>query len=407
MLTTFLSISSLLFGIAILLLGSGLMGTLLSLRGGMEGFSDTTTGIVMSGFFVGYIVGSYLSPRLVRRVGHIRVFAAYAAIAAVSVMLHGLWIDPWFWWVLRVISGVCSVGIYLAVESWLSVLVPHSRRGRLYAVYTTVNLLALGAGQYLLLPFGPKALETFVLAGICFVLALVPVALTRVDPPPTIPAPQLQFRRLLQISPLGAMGAFATGLGNGAFWGLSALFGHKLGLTPTEIAMFVSAVIFGGALLQWPIGHLSDTHDRRIVLAFVCLFGFLSMLAAYAVARVQLQGLIVSGVFYGGFSFAVYSLAVAHANDHLKPEEILDATRGLLLLNGIGAAIGPVAAGYFMAEAGAPAFLLFLGGTLALLGLFAAWRMLVSAPVAVEQQAAFVPMARTPGRGGARSPRRS
>lgn len=395
MLSKIYSVYSLLLAIAILLFGAGLLSTALGVRAGIEGFSDMVTGIIMAAFFLGYVVGSYLCPRLISQVGYIRAFAVFAAIGNASIILHGLFVDPLAWWLLRMVTGVCMVGLYLVIESWLNSLLDRRNRGKIFAVYVSVTLLSLGAGQYLLLIYSADQFATLALCAIFFSFALVPIAVTRLTQPPHVAVPKLIVRRLLSISPLGVAGALATGLGNGAFWGLGAVYAHNLGFPQTDIALFMSAVIFGGALLQVPIGHQSDLHDRRKVLTVVCFFAVLAALSIYLFAPQSKPGMLVSAVFYGGFSFAVYSLTVAHTNDHIEPAEVLEATRGLLLLNGVGAAIGPIIAGVLMQAYGAQALILYFSVVFGSLGLFALYRMIFGAAVPMEQQVEFVPLSRT------------
>lgn len=395
MLSKILSIYSLLLAIGILLIGNGLLGTTLAIHASIEGFADTVTGIIMSAFFVGFVIGSYLCPRLISEVGHIRAFAVLAAFATVSVIIHGLFVEPVVWWFLRVVSGISMVGLYLVVESWLNILTPNHQRGRVFSIYVTVTLLALGSGQYLILIYGASELSTYALCAVFFVLALVPIAITRIPQPTEVAIPKLIIRRLIAISPLGVAGALVTGLVNGAFWGLGPLYAHNIGFDEADIALFMSAIIFGGALLQIPIGHQSDHYDRRKVLMLVCLFAALSALCIFIFAPFSRAGLLFSAVFYGGFSFAVYSLAVAHTNDHIAVEEVMDATRGLLLLNGIGAAIGPVVAGVLMQMSGPQAFMVYFIIVFVMLAMFVIFRMGVSAPVPAEAQGGFVPLSRT------------
>jgi MFS family permease len=255
--------------------------------------------------------------------------------------------------------------------------------------------LSLGSAQYLILIYGAAEIATFMLCAIFFALALVPIAVTRLTQPPQIVVPKLIVRRLMKISPVGVAGSVGTGLGNGAFWGLGALYGHDLGYTDTEIAMFMSAVIFGGALLQVPIGHQSDKHDRRKVLMIVSFLTVLSALLIYILASRSWWGMLVGAVLYGGFSFAVYSLMVAHTNDHIEPEEVTDATRGLLLLNGLGAAIGPIVAGILMQQFGPQSLILYFAAVFALLGFYTLHRMSVSKPLPMDQQGEFVAFTRT------------
>ncbi|MCG6971305.1 MAG: MFS transporter [Gammaproteobacteria bacterium] len=395
MLSKIYSIYSLLLAVAILLLGSGLLGTTLGIHAGMEGFSDMIIGIVMAAFFLGYVVGSYWCPRLIEEVGPIRAFAVFAAIGTVSVIVHGLIVHPAVWWLLRVVTGICMVGLYLVIESWLNSLLDRQNRGKIFGAYVSVTLLSLGTSQYLLLIYGAGALATLALCAIFFSLALVPIAVTRLTQPTQVEVPKLPLRRLLAISPLGVAGTLATGLGNGSFWALGALYAHSLGFEEPGIAQFMSAVIFGGALLQVPIGHLSDRHDRRKVLTIVCFCTVLAALGIFFFAEHSKAGFLLCAVFYGGFSFAVYSLAVAHTNDHIDTHDVMNATRGLLLLNGIGAATGPIIAGILMQWFGGQSLILYFATVFGLLGSFSLYRMVFGVSIAPEDQGEFVAMSRT------------
>jgi MFS family permease len=395
-LSTVFSIYSLLIAIAVLLLGSGLLGTLIGVRASIEGFSNTTTGIIMSAFFVGYIIGAYLCPRLIRDVGHIRAFSVLASIASAAMILHGLIIDPYVWWALRIISGICIVGLYMIVESWLNSLIKtHPKRGRIFSIYMMTTLVALGAGQFLLLLYGAMELASFALGAIFFTLALVPIAITRLSQPAQIQMPQMMLGKLIQAAPLGTASALCAGLISGSFWGLGALYAHNLGLEETGVALFVSTVILGGVVFQLPIGHFSDHRDRRNVIKYVSLLGGGVAFASYLVAPSSLVWLFVTAALYGGFSFSVYALAVAHTNDLIDPDEIMNSTRTLLLLNGIGAAIGPVTAGLLMQWLGNDALMLFFTLVLFLLAGFAFLRVHSATSPAVEEQEAFVPVTRT------------
>ena len=395
MLSKLHSIFSLLLAIGILLIGNGLLGTTLSIHAGLESFSDTVTGIIMSAFFIGFVIGSYICPRLISRVGHIRAFAVLAAFGSVSVLLHGLFVDSVVWWFLRIISGISMVGLYLVVESWLNTLIPSEYRGKIFSVYVAVTLFSLGVGQYLILFYGAGTLATYALCAIFFILALVPISITRLPQPTQVAVPKLILRRLINISPLGVAGALVTGLGNGAFWGLGALYAHNMSYSEADIAFFMSAIIFGGALLQLPIGSLSDRFDRRKVLMIVCVFATLMALSIFIFSQRSQFVLMLSAIFYGGFSFSVYSLSVAHTNDQIEPTEVMDATQGLLLLNGVGAAIGPIIAGVFMHILGAQGLMIYFSIVFGILALFIVFRMGVSTPIPNEEQGDFVPMART------------
>lgn len=394
MLSTLRSVLSLLMGMGILLAGSGLLGTLLGLRATLENFSELTIGLIMSAFFAGYILGSYLCPRLIRRVGHIRTFTALAAGAAIVSLLHGLWINPWAWGVLRLINGLCMLGLYMVVESWLSEQVSH-RRGQLFAVYMMVSLASLGAGQFLIAVYGPEDLSSFVLVALLFCLGLIPLALTRMHQPVLTATVNLPLKELFTISHVGAIGSFASGLVTGAFWGLSAVYALNVGLDNAGVATFVAAAIFGGALLQWPIGHWSDRFDRRIMLVRVALGAALMAALIYALAGRSLLLMVVLTGLYGGLSFSLYALSVSQTHDRMSGTNTMAATRGLLLLNGIGATLGPLLIGAGMQITRPAAFPLILALLLLVLAIYARHRIKVDPAVPAEERSEFVPMSST------------
>ncbi|MGA7799319.1 MAG: MFS transporter [Gammaproteobacteria bacterium] len=396
MLRTLGSVFSLLLGVAVMLLGIGLLGTLLGVRAGVELFPQTTVGLIMSCYFAGYVVGTFLCPAIIRRVGHIRAFAAMAALASITAIAHALVVNPWAWGVLRIMTGMCVVGLYMVIESWLNVLTTSALRGRVFSAYIAVSLLAMAGGQYLLLVGGVRTFVPFAVASMLLSLALVPIALTRVLQPTPVEAPEVSLGHLYRISPLGSAGALVAGLTSGAFWGMGAVFAQRVGLTGVGIAAFMSVTILGGALLQWPVGHYSDNHDRRTVLMVVCFLAAGAALVGFALTRLSPWGLVADGFFYGGLSFPVYGLAVAHVNDHTEATQVLEVTRGLLLLYGLGAAAGPASAGVLMQHLGPGSLMVFFALAFMLLGGFAVVRMRTSAPpVPPEEQAEFVPMLRT------------
>ena len=387
-------VASLLLGMAILLAGSGLIGTLLGLRGSVEGFSGFTLGLVMSGFFTGYIAGAFTTPPLIRRVGHIRTFTAMAALAAVVSMLYGLWVDPWFWWVLRVINGIAMVAIYMVIESWLNEQM-HEQRAKIFAGYMMVSFAALGAGQFLIGVYGADHLASFVLVGVCFTLGLIPIALTPVTQPTPIDTHRLPLAHLYRVSPVGYFAGLVSGLVSGAFWGLAAAFAAHQGLDDGQVAALTAAAIFGGALMQWPIGKLSEGRDRRKVLVVVCALAVLSAGAMFLIGPRDPMGLIIATGCYGGFAFSLYGLAVAQTHDRFHPSEALEATKALLLLSGLGAAIGPMGTGALMSLTGPRALPLILAGLLLGLVALTVWRILRDAPVAEDERTEFMPVHRT------------
>lgn len=395
MITLVSSILSLLLGIGTILVGAGFLGTLLGMRATLENFSEVVTGLVMSAYFLGFVVGAYACPPLINRVGHIRAFAAMAAVASAAILTHALIIDPWAWGALRLITGVCSVGLYMVIESWLNAQASNRQRGQLFALYMTVNMIAMATGQYLLLFDSPDTFVPFAHVSILFALGLVPVALTRVREPHPIATPVLRPGYLFGKAPLGIIGTLIAGLLLGAFWGMGAVFAQGIGLSDTWTAFFMSGAILGGALLQVPIGRFSDSRDRRGVLLVVSLGGATPALAAFVLAQ-WIPIVLVSCIFiFGGFTFSIYALCVAHMNDHLDASEILEATSGLLLTYGIGATLGPAVVGALMSAFGARMLLLYFFSLLLLLATAAYHFMRKRPPLPAAEQGEFVPMVRT------------
>mgnify|MGYP000633721042 CR=1 FL=1 len=395
MLKKIVSIYSLLIATAILLLGSGLLGTVVALRASIEDFPKSLIGLIMAGFFLGYVIGSYLCPRLIRNFGHIRSFSVFAAIGCVCVLLHGLWIQPAAWLVIRIFTGICMLGMYLVIESWLNTLSTAKNRGSVFAIYMSINLLALGVGQYLLLIYDARNLQAFSLIALFFSLALVPIALTRMQQPAPVPESRLGIAHLYSMSPLAVFGALISGIVNGAFWGMGPLYALSVGFDEPGIALFMSSIIFGGALLQWPLGHLSDNFNRRLVIFGVSLLASLAALTVfYTIDSHRIIGLVATFIFGGG-AFSIYSLSMAHANDHHDTEHLLETNRGLLLLSGIGATLGPILAGLLMQGFNAPVLMLLFAGLMLLLAILAMMRHSIGETIPTEAQSDFLIMART------------
>jgi MFS family permease len=385
----------LLSGLGILLGGVGLLGTVVGLRATTAGFANLQIGLVMAGYYAGYIIGTLFVPRLIRNVGHVRCFAAFAALSAAASLGFGLLVDPALWFVLRILSGICVVGIYMVVESWLNEQSAGPHRGRIFSIYMMSTLIALGAGQFLLLAGDTSELTLFALSAILISLGVVPVAITRVTEPQIDVVVPVQLKQLAQISPLGMVGALSSGIVIGAFWGMAPVFGQRLDLNDGDIALLMSSTILGGVLLQWPIGHISDRIDRRTVLILTSFAAAIASGTIGYIAIHQHTGLIVSSFLYGGLMFTLYSISVAHTNDHLVAGQVLEATRGLLLVFGIGALFGPILAGLAMRILG-PAGLPVMSATIATaLALFGVFRITRRAAPALEEQAEFVPMVRT------------
>ena len=323
MLTTLLPTGALFAGVALLLLGSGLLNTVVALRGSLEGFSDTTLGLIGSTYFLGYFLGTFIAPRLIRRMGHIRAFAFFGAAVAVCMLLHALIVHALFWMLLRVITGVALVGFYAVIESWLNEQTPAARRGQVFAVYMAVNLLALAGAQQLLRVDGPESFTLFAIAAIFVCLSLLPMTMTRLPQPQIGHAAKLDLGMVWRAAPAAFVGAISSGIAMGAFWSLGPIYGERIGLDAGGIAMLMTSAILGGALLQWPIGHLSDSGDRRKALGMVATAA--TVTAAVMVAMGSFEMVALVGFFiFGGAAFTVYPIVVAHLIDHLHQHEIAD-----------------------------------------------------------------------------------
>ncbi|WP_036300446.1 MFS transporter [Methylomarinum vadi] len=393
--SSFKAIYQLLLGIALIMLGISLLGTLLALRARAEGYSLALTGTIMSSYFIGYVAGSFIAPPVIKRVGHIRAFAAFAAMISAVILVYALWLDPWVWALLRVVTGIGMIGIFTAIESWLNVLAPNRVRGRIFAVYMTVVLLSLAAGQYLILVDDIRHFTLFAIAAMFMSLGLMPVALTRVEQPPPAEVATMSLQQMFAISALGMLGVFVAGLVAGAFWGMGPLFAVRVGLNEQGVAAFMGLFVLGGALLQWPIGGLSDRFDRRKVLLIVSLLGTMLSVANFFLATDSHRAMLTVSFFCGGAFFSTYSLSVAHFNDHLQLSDALEASRGLLLLYGIGSAVSPVLAAFFMAWLGDGSFFLYCALAFVVLTLIG-WVLLFSRkPEVVQEQNEFIPMVRT------------
>lgn len=375
-------LASLLSGVSMLVVGTGLLFSAIGAQAGAAKFSGVVTGLVMSAYFAGFVFGTYACPAIIRRVGHIRAFAAMASIASCLPLLHALWLNAWFWGLLRFVTGVCLVGLYIVVESWLNVVAPSHQRGKVFAAYMAVSGISMALGQWLILVGNRFGFVPFALVSILFSFALLPITLTPVNEPRPTDSPTLGLIALFGISPIGVIGAVSSGLLSGAFYSMGHVFGQGVGFSEAGIATFMAATILGGAVFQWPVGHLSDNHDRRWVLFWVCTCCAAVAGTGFYLAREYENSLIFLGVLYGGLAFTIYGLSVAHVNDLIDRARVLEVTGGLLLLHGIGATVGPTLAGVLMDLLGPESLMLYFSGVLVVLAL-SVWRIIGMRPLSV------------------------
>ena len=391
---------ALLISMALASVSNGLQGTLLGLRASFEDFDTSTTGFIMSGYFVGFLLSSMLTPRLLARVGHVRVFAAFASLASVSPLLHGMMIDPYVWFGSRVVTGFCFAGIFVIAESWLNDRATNETRGVLLSVYMIFNVGGMGLGPLLLNLSHPMAVDLFVVASVLISIAMIPLLLAASEAPSFESPEKLTVRTLYKLSPLGVVGMVGVGMSNGALVGMGAVFANDIGMSIAEISILISLVFMGSVALQFPIGILSDMFDRRIVITFVtmaaaALTGFAAMLSHQALNDPK----VVMALFcvFGGLSFPMYSLCLSHVNDRLNTKQMVAASSTLLLAAGAGAIVGPPSVSYAMSYMGPNGFLWYFVVVHLAIGAFALYRMSIRAatPLDDQENTAFSPHAAT------------
>ncbi|GAB2781789.1 MFS transporter [Halomonas shantousis] len=386
-------IRAVLGSVALLLLGNGLINTLLTLRGTDEGFSTSMLGIIMSGYFVGFVCGTWVSSRLIRRVGHIRTFAFCAAICASGALLHVIFVNPWAWLALRFIYGLSFVTLMTVIESWLNSKAASHERGRIFAMYMLVNLGAIAIAQQILRLDAPDGFLLFSLTAILICWALLPITMTR-RPQPTIPdRPKSSLKALIGFAPMAVASSALSGLAMGAFWAMTPVYAKQLGFDNGGVGLIMSITILGGALLQIPIGRFSDKHDRPRVLTYVAILAaFFAALMPLAPGKPILMGLFF---VWGGLSFSLYPLAVAQLIDQLHPEEVVSGSADMLVLQGAGSAVAPILAGFTMSVFGPQALPVYIACVFALLGGFALYRRQRVSTLVSGETAHFEPLVQT------------
>ncbi len=344
---TLAPVAALLLSVALLLMGNGLQGALLPLRAEIDAQTAIEIGILGSSYFLGFGIGCLTAARFVRRAGHIRVFAAAVALASTTALVHALITQPAIWWLLRGLTGFCFAILYTVIESWLNEKATNETRGAIFSVYTVINLTVLTLGQLMLLLGDPAEFPLFAVASILVSLSAIPLALSTSDAPAPIQSAKVNLGKLWRQSPVGAAGMIAVGLANGAFWALGPIYAaDRAGAaTPAaSVAIFLSIVVVGGACGQWPIGLLSDRMDRRRVLVISALGAVGAALLMLFAAPFIPHGTFIAAFLFGFFAFPLGALSTAHMNDHAEPSGYVETASGLLLLYGIGAVLGPIAA---------------------------------------------------------------
>ena len=355
---------ALLLGIMLLMLGNGMQGTLLGIRGNLEHFTTLQMSFVMSAYFLGFLFGSRMAPDMIRRVGHVRVFAALGSMISAVLIMYAVAPNWIAWVVMRVLIGFSFSGVYITAESWLNSASTNETRGQALSLYLIMQMVGIIMAQILLNVGDPSGFILFVIPSILVSLAFTPILLTVSQAPAFELTKPLSFRRLYEASPLGCVGMFLLGGVFSAQFGMASVWGTQAGLSVKEISIFVAFIYVGGLVLQYPIGWFSDRMDRRgLVLGLSAMGAAVLMLpivwSAFA-GQVPFVVLVMVGALGGGISNPLYSLLVAYVNDYLDNSDMAAASAGLIFINGLGAITGPVITGWIMAQVGPNGFFLFM-----------------------------------------------
>jgi len=338
---------AILLGIGFMMLANGLQGTLLGVRATMEGFSTFTTGIMMSGYFIGVFAGSFIAPYLVKRVGHIRVFSALASLASISILFHGVYIDAWVWMVMRIITGISFAGFYVVTESWLNDRASNETRGKVLSIYMLIVTFGMGSGQFLLNLAKPDAIDLFILISVIISAGLIPMLLTAKPAPVFESSAKMSMIELYHASPLAVIGNCLTGMAHGTIFGLGAIYASTVLVDIKLISWFMACFLIGSVIFQWPVGYISDRVPRRLVMAALSIVSIISCIAAVIVSKDGLLFYVIITVL-GGAAMPMYSICIAYANDRLEPHQIIAASGSLVMISGIGLCTGPIVIAFLM-----------------------------------------------------------
>ncbi|MEM9012193.1 MAG: MFS transporter [Pseudomonadota bacterium] len=383
--------AALLFGMFLLLVGNGLHGTLLGVRGAIEGFDAATMSIITTCYFIGFLFGSRATPYLIRRVGHVRVFAALASFISAGFILFPAAPDPIAWSAIRLMVGFCFSGVYVVAESWLNNAASNETRGQTLSLYMIVQFAGLIAAQGILNFADAAGYTLFIIISVLVSISFAPILLS-VSPAPYAEATKpMSLRQLYGISPFGCVSAIALGAIFSAMFGMGAVYGTERGLSVADISLFVALIFAGGLLLQFPIGWLSDRMDRRRLITVIFFLGALTCLVGVTMADGRLV-LMTVAFLIGAFANPLYSLVIAYTNDFIELEDMAAAASGLVFLNGLGAIGGPVAVGWLMETFSASAYFAFLGTAFALMALYGLYRMTRRPAPSVAETSSYPPV---------------
>ena len=380
---------ALFFGIAMIMLANGLQGSLIGIRASLEGYSSFAAGIIMTGYYSGFLAGAYFAPTRIKNVGHVRMFAAFASIASISILLHSLHVSFLGWFIMRFITGFCFVGMYTVAESWVNDLSDNKHRGQALSIYMIVSMSGSAFGQLFLNISSPETATLFMLVSILISISLVPILITVSKQPDFSVTEFLTIKQLYKASPLGVITAIIVGAAHGTLWGIGSIYGLKSGLNIEQVSIFMFTFVIGGALNQYLIGYLSDIYDRRLIILIVsflaALFAVFAVIFSYSFIY-----LLIFTFLFGGLTVPLYSLAIAHTNDFLTKSEMVAASSGLLMVGGLGLTIGPIIGGIAIDLIGPNGFWIYLFVIHSSIGLFTIYRMSIRDSVPLEDQGSTV-----------------
>jgi len=382
-------------GILFIGLGNGLQGTLSSWRADFEGFSVLTTGLVMSGYFIGQLASSILSPKQIKKTGQIRTYAAYASIASTAILIQILFIEPPVWFVARFLSGFCIAGIMIIVEGWLNSISSNENRGQIFSIHMIVVWGGLALAQGLFVVDDPTGVSLFLLASILLSISLIPILLTEIKAPEMDVQESLGLRALWKASPSGVATIGLSGLASAGFFGVGTIYAVKAGLSVSETALFMTLFIGFGALSQWPLGWLSDKIDRRKVIMFCCatVICICMVLASFEFTSITL---VILSALVGAFTLPLYSLGVAQSNDRLEPKQMISASGTIVLVFSVFAALGPFTMSYFLELFEMFGFMIYMGIVHLAIAVTVLIMMFINQDVDESDQSDFQVMAQRP-----------
>jgi len=375
-------------GILFIGLGNGLQGTLSSWRADFEGFSVLTTGLIMSGYFIGQLASSILSPKQIKKTGQIRTYAAYASIASTAILIQILFIEPPVWFVARFLSGFCIAGFMIIVEGWLNSISSNENRGQIFSIHMIVVWVGLALGQGLFAVDDPAGVSLFLLASILLSVSLIPILLTEIKAPEADTQESLGLRALWKASPSGVATIGLSGLASAGFFGVGTIYAIKAGLSVSETALFMTLFIGFGAATQWPLGWLSDKIDRRKVILLCCV-SVICICIVLASFEFTSKILLILSALVGACTLPLYSLGVAQANDRLESKQMISASGTIVLVFSVFAALGPFTMSYFLELFEMFGFMLYMGIVHLFIAITILMMMMITQDVEESEQTDF------------------